>query len=462
MSSSMPRDGTTTLARLRSLQGLLCLLILTSSQGRVVGFRAQDTKASKISLFLSFKKDGERPRTPVELRPSVLQEVFVYVQNDSGKDQPVLVQLVGGDGKVEATSAEFNAGDTKATLVNWPAAPPAPATPGKPAALPELAMPVRLRVVDKAGTELGSLRVLVAAADSYLKNPTAEFQTESTKPGDTSNRLEVIVRGTRISRSRGRQRAVELELRPDRIRSLAPTQEKKGRYTGLIAADSDPLVLEAKDLKFEGNEPGFVYLNVDGVARAFTFGANFPTGGRPTTPLLLTKPILATSLPRYSRPLTAPLPLAIESGGLISENAASNSTCSPPPRRARTSTPRSPSSKARAGETRLRENGPQRRPALPARGEGLDHDRGPVGNPRHDQGAAAPAERQGQGAGGDQRQQAAAAGRGQRQGGDSGDHHRLDAANHRAVRGRREEVGSRPRQEAPREGELCRRRVEGH
>ncbi len=296
-------------------QGLLCLLVLMASERAARRAPAQEGRPSRLRLVLSFKKDRTLPTAALELRPNVPQEVFVYVQNDGDDDQKVAVKLVGGDGKPAATSAEVTAEKGKATLVTWPAA---PAEPGKPAPLQELAGPVTLRMADMGGEVGKALRIDVAPARSYLKNPQAEFFTEKLKNGETRHRLEVTVERNTAFPFGGPPTRVELDLNPARFKSLVPGQEKRGRYTGLISAESSKLVLQAEGLQLEGSEPGFVYLNVDGVPRAFVLGATFPLGEKPTTSLLSTKPILATSLPRYLPKPTGPTPVSIEASGPIS------------------------------------------------------------------------------------------------------------------------------------------------
>jgi hypothetical protein len=302
------------------MPGLLCLLVLSASEGADRRAQAQGGKPSRLSLFLTFKKDGVAPSPKaLELRPNVLQEVFAYVKNDGEESQSVTVQLVASDGKVEATSKPVTAAGGKATLVEWAPAPSAP--PGKPPAPQELPMPVVLRMTDKSGPVGRDLPVVIASAADYLRPPAAEFFPASAKQGQAGNRFEVEVKRNKDFPFGGPASRVELDLRPDRIKGLVPGQEKKGRYSGLLGADTDSLVLEARDLQLEGNARGFVYLNVDGVPRAFVFGADFPVSGKPTTSLLATSPILATSLPRYARP-SAAMPLIVETGGArISENA---------------------------------------------------------------------------------------------------------------------------------------------
>jgi hypothetical protein len=293
-------------------QGLLWLMASEFAGRRA---RAQEGRPSRLRLVLSFKKDRALPTTALELRPNLPQEVFVYVQNDGDDDQRVAVKLVGGDGKAVATSAEVTAEKGKATLVTWPAT---PAEPGKPSPPQELAGPVTLRMADKGGEVGKALRIDVAPPRSYLKDPQAEFFAEKLKNGETRHRLVVTVERNTTFPFGGPPTRVELDLNPARFKALVPGQEKRGRYTGLISADSGKLVLQAEGLQLEGSEPGFVYLNVDGVPRAFVLGATFPSGEKPTTSLLSTKPILATSLPRYLPKPTGPTPVAIEASGPVS------------------------------------------------------------------------------------------------------------------------------------------------
>jgi len=284
-----------------------CILAITGSVGPQVS--AQVGAASKLSIFLSHKKDGTRPRSGLELRPNLLQPVYVFVQNDSDKDEEVTVLFVGGE-QVEI-SQTVKALKGEATLVRWTTAAGAPKD--KEPGLKELPSPAFFSLIDTAKKRVGDpYPVVVARPRSYLE-PEAKFYP-ATK--GRLSRFDVLVKRQAGFTFTGPPSRVELELRPDRITGLVPRREKRGRYAGLVSAETDNLSLSAVDLSFQGPGQGYVFLHVDGYPRAFVFEATFPPTGTPATALLITKPLLRAGVPRYTRPVEK-LPLVVEADGPV-------------------------------------------------------------------------------------------------------------------------------------------------
>lgn len=300
-----------------SLQALLGLLMVTSSGVLTRPAAAQEGKDSKVSVFVSLKpnekaKPTDEKYSVLRLRPNALQEVFVYVQNDSDRDEKVSVKLFAGT-KAEATSDEVTAAKGKATLVTWPPPPPPPAPGAAAPPLQELTGPISLRAVNAKKEPFGEpfSKLFISKPTAYI-SPRAEYTPEG-------GRLVATLDRKKDFPFAGPLCPAELVLRPESIRDLVPGARKEGRDKGVLSATNDSLVLERRNLSFRGDRKGFVYLNVDRYNRAFVFEAEFPASGNPTTPQLVTAPVLRANLPEFAPP-SADFRVAVEADGAAIED----------------------------------------------------------------------------------------------------------------------------------------------
>src|SRR5262249_14365428 len=146
---------------------------------------AQPGKPEQLSLFLSFQRDGKRPEQDtdplLQLRPNVLQAVYVLVHNAPDKDRTVTVQLLA-DGKVE-TAQEVKAVAGKSSLVPFALPPAAAKTAG---ALTALGGVVGFRMVE-GNAPVGKTVPLFTAEPRVYVQATATFYPGDDK-SDRTNR----------------------------------------------------------------------------------------------------------------------------------------------------------------------------------------------------------------------------------------------------------------------------------
>lgn len=276
--------------------------------------------AERVEVLLSQDPLGPSdPVTSLRLRPiKARQPYYLYVRNTTAKARNVIVQLRNGDmalrgGEVKLTVA---ANETKPVKFPLPAAPAPPAgTPAAPAAppalpadLPEFPGPLGIRLLDadKPDGDLlddKTIPLAIASPREYVQVSEIQFAPPGPKTGG-KNRLQVKLKA--LAPIPGPPCLIELVLPAKRIPGFISA--KDGSFRGDLPPPGEELVLYANNIILEpGAGPdGYIYLNVDGMERAFIFRTTFARSGDPTTPQIDDRPSLrlraspfAASSPKY-------------------------------------------------------------------------------------------------------------------------------------------------------------------
>jgi hypothetical protein len=275
-----------------------------------------------FELLFGFTKDKAKAAKDFVLRPNVQQEIYVFVNNKSKKDETVTVE-VRADGqpaeggtltllaKAESiTPAPFG----KAAAPADKAADKAPEKPAdkgadKPPTLGELKGEVEFVLSGK--NPMGNVEewdkktgIKVRRASEYLEEPKIRYTPARPSEGVEAS-LEVLV--TAKKDFAGPPCVVELVLNPERIPNLDPEQTIMGSLRGSLSAPEKTQRLTAERLKFRRtaaeSRQGLVYLTVDGVERAFTFETTFrEDGDLAGQPQALTRPVLRLNAPKAADP----------------------------------------------------------------------------------------------------------------------------------------------------------------
>lgn len=288
-------------------------LVLVRIDGRTYHHRVSipslpQSLVERVELLLSLDPAG--PSDPVQnlrLRPiKAKQPYYLYVRNTTGKPRNVVVQLRSGDAVVRGGEVKMTVGvnETKPVKFN----PPLPAAPaGAPAAaaaaavvaaapadLPELKGPLGLRLLDADKPDADFLDdkiipVAIASPREYVQVSEIQFAPPSVKTGGKNRLLAKLRAQVPIA---GPPCLVELVLPPKRIPGFISA--KDGNFRGAVPPPGEELLLYANNILLEAGTPldGFIYLNVDGMDRAFIFRTTFARQGEPTTPQLDDRPAI--------------------------------------------------------------------------------------------------------------------------------------------------------------------------
>jgi hypothetical protein len=294
------------LARLRRLAFLTAAAALLATLGVTPRGAAQDAK--KLKLLFSDKPDESTARPNLLLRPNLLQPIYVFIENTGNTPEDVTVEVRAGGDSVEGSAAKVTAAPGKKTRVNFGKA--AVPMPGKEPVLNPIAAEPSVCVVS-GGAILAEQKVVIANPGDYVNVTAVEFQPRPRDVGNVKNRL--LVQMEAKDAFAGPRCRVELVLQPDRIPGLIEGR-KEGRYAGGLNAAGDKLTLVADNLNFTSagaGKNGLVYLNVDGVPRAFTFRTTFVVGDTPSSGVRVDQPVLRIRAPAFAPPSTA-FPVGLE------------------------------------------------------------------------------------------------------------------------------------------------------
>jgi len=271
-----------------------------------------------VQILLSANPKEPTPAlTEIRLRPgNIRQGYFLYLRNALDVERKVNVEWLVGDipfagAKLSTTLPAKGTQKIVMPEAPPPKGPPGAATPASPDALPELTAPLQVRVTDAVTNRVLETRTIpvdVASPREYVQIRGIQFSPGVAPEG--KNKLSAQVQT--IATVDGPPIATRLVLLLDRIPGL------KSVGGGTLQVDLPPqsgepaMTLFAEDLKFaEGfPEEGPVYIDVDGVPRAFVFTATFARRGDPTTPrsdgrpaLLIPTPPFAPSNPAFFFPV---------------------------------------------------------------------------------------------------------------------------------------------------------------
>ena len=277
--------------------------------------------AQEKKFEILFSDKGGEPGAALVLHPMALQQLYVYVRNNTANDDEVTVEVTADGVPVEGTvqKVAVKHDETARVVFAMPAAPPAappapPASKPQPPALQEVEGALQIVVLDKEGKQVAT------PADLQLSRPTDYVKvteisySPSPKDGGAKNMLTVRLRRPKVDKGFvGPLSRVDLILRPDRIPGLVDAPRKEGTQGGFLSNDGE-LTLTAEDLQFEGagDKHGLVYLAVDGWQRAFTYYATFPPAGEDVTPQAINNiPVLRLAAPVFANP-GGPLPVGLE------------------------------------------------------------------------------------------------------------------------------------------------------
>lgn len=226
------------------------------------------------------------------VRPNVVQEVFVFVQNPIGDPKTLTVQLRDANGKaiLAQGKVELKANEQKRVKLEKIAPPPPPkvaaikdAVPKEPArsAAPAVEPPpgVELKV---AGSKF-EFQLWLLDGDKVLDKETRTISILVTQPGSkdfpiempqanrviVANSHEINVPITANDKLRGGPTLVELIVPPQDSLNAGL---RSGVYRRQIRPGQKEALLHASDLPFRGDDKNIrFYLNVDGLPRAFVF-----------------------------------------------------------------------------------------------------------------------------------------------------------------------------------------------
>jgi hypothetical protein len=252
---------------------LLALTVIAFASS--LPLRAQDEKKTSpgaINLRFSDKADGNIDEKPL-LRPNVEQPVFVFLETDGTVEGQVTVQLRAGGVPVEGASqmVPLKKGESRTRVVFAKAAKPGEKAPAEKAAPLKVNAPLAITVLDGEKKERASRALELSPPGNYVEVKAISYQRKG-------NQLQVRLEANK--EFRGPPCRVELDLRPDRLPTLAADQKRDGNYVDVLTQTGATAILTANNLRFQGGQArGFIYLTVDGYQRAFTYKANFAADG---------------------------------------------------------------------------------------------------------------------------------------------------------------------------------------
>ncbi|MCI0457970.1 MAG: carboxypeptidase-like regulatory domain-containing protein [Gemmataceae bacterium] len=239
----------------------------------------------------------------LRLRPNLLQEMFLFVDNDGAKDIVVRVELAAGTQALASTTVTAKANGR--TQVSFGKSEP---KDGKPIPLTERPWPLAVRMLDKDGKQIGAeIAVGVARPREYVQ------LTRKTFSAGEENTLELLVEAR--PGFIGPPARVDLVLSPERIPDLVPDQPQKGTYGGFVRkGEGGELLLRAENLEFQKTltaKGGLIHVTVDGYPRAFTLFSSFTGLKTEATPREIEQAMLRVVHPPFARP-GSKLPVTVE------------------------------------------------------------------------------------------------------------------------------------------------------
>lgn len=250
---------------------------------------AESALQKTASLVLSANpKEPTDPFDVLQLRPNAEQPVFAYVKNSGEEDQKLTVVAKGADGSVLAR-AEVLAKAGKATRVNFPKAelPKLPdAKPVDPKAPAEKKVEwveqkgppfkLQLELLNSKQQEVGKPTVVEMAVmgPSLYLEPKATWEPEKSR---------IVVTTKLLAGFSGAPCLVELVMPPDKLPGVVPSSLNNGTFREKLTKAGETKKLLAEGIKFQGSQrTGEIWLNVDGVQRAFVFQADLSSTSAPT------------------------------------------------------------------------------------------------------------------------------------------------------------------------------------
>jgi hypothetical protein len=270
-----------------AVRGPLCLMAWLVLALVLLANQAQEAKPAL--LFSADPKEATNPIVDILLRPNAEQQIFCYVKNptEEARKFTVVVKTVEG---AELAKGEVAVAAKKTMPVKLakPMPPPQvkkPAEEKKPAEaadkktpeekkveLPELKGPafrLQFQLLDEKGkaVEERVSQIAVMTPPQYL-DANAAYNADT-------KRLVVPVK-TQNTFS-GPPSTVELVVRPEFLPGLIPASTKDGVYRQKLTRPGQEVKLVANNLRFEEGAPrsGLIFLDADGIERAFKFQADF-------------------------------------------------------------------------------------------------------------------------------------------------------------------------------------------
>jgi hypothetical protein len=266
--------------------------------------QARAADRGDFKLLFNTVPDPATAREFPLLRPNVVQDFYLFVQNNSATEEAITVDVLEGDKPIDGGSVTFTPkakGVTAVPLGKAPAPAPAdkPAAPPPPAPVPapppELApLKGELKFVlhgkDKDGKRVDlqdPVRVVMPRPTEYVEVTGVYDPRER---GGIKNQLILTVKAKDTFQG-GRCR-VDLVLNPAVIPDFVEVPKKEGTRAGYLQRAGDQITLTANNLQFSEpsgksgeHKPGLVYVTIDGYERAYIFESTFPRGGQTTSTL---------------------------------------------------------------------------------------------------------------------------------------------------------------------------------
>jgi hypothetical protein len=278
---------------------------------------------AQFKLRFSNKAGDPEPAAALPLRPNLVQDFYIYVENLNAQAATVKVEIRADGKPVEggATTVELKAEDKFKQAVfgkpaekpaEKPATPPPPTPPAAPA-LAEIKGALSVAVIDAANKVVTEVPLKVANPKDYVLVTKVSFNPTPT--ADHKNQLRVELKANPDTFAGPRCR-VDLVLDPARIPGLVDAK-KVGTRGGFLGDSKAELVLTADNLTFQDNKEanGFVYLTIDGWQRAITFSATFPREGTESTPEAVNTPVVRLIAPKQANP-GQPVKVTVEADNL--------------------------------------------------------------------------------------------------------------------------------------------------
>jgi hypothetical protein len=251
-------------------------------------------------LLSADAKDPGQDLQAVRVRPGkVRQPYYLFLHNPDDRPRKLSVRLLAGDAPLKGAQAALTVPAGATVPVRFGEGGPSPKDD-----LPSLQGPLVLELSDSesaAVLDTTTVPVDIASPREYVQVSEIHFDPGKV-PG--KNLLSVTVQTVRPVA--GPDIPVELVLPADRLPFLRAAP--KGTFTGTLTArpakGPASLTLYARDMKLApaADENGYIYLNVDGYARAFLFRTTFARQGEPVTPRGDGRPAVRFRLGRYVPP----------------------------------------------------------------------------------------------------------------------------------------------------------------
>jgi hypothetical protein len=293
-------------------------------------------QAKDFALRFSSKAGDTEPREIQKLRPNIVQDYFVYVENlnnkagtlkaliqadgktiDGGESQPITV-------KADQKFVQVAFGPKPAEKAPTPPPPPAPPMPpvfaeikGPPNAIPPSPPRLSVVLVDAMNMPQDDAPLKIAQPKDYIEITKVRFYPNL--GGDKKNQLRIEMKA-KAKDFAGPRCRVDLVLHTGELIPGLVDSKKQGTRSGFLTGPNSVLVLTADNLDFKRmkEENGYVYLTVDGYERAFTFQTTFPFAGNESEPQLVYSPLIRLFYPKLANP-GEPVKLKVEVDNLGEE-----------------------------------------------------------------------------------------------------------------------------------------------